>query len=266
MLILLKNDNHINPIINILKNNNNTDFKNLFYYNDNKNLFEICLEYLYQNSNFNRKDNTILLYPTDIINFLKTNYKQMGGGYFPTAQVIDERNKCIFIMTKNNTLIPVSNNISLRTNIVYDPRLLSSIINMDNIKLISYKQMYSQIKTINNFTKNIIHLQKIKYLLYKKILDNKYNIFSFKSEYDVLIPIKIENETKNNIYKNISSNTELKFDNDIINEVNKAILSKNKVNNIHTISSKKFDYNNENYEIFRFNFSYFLEQNKKYKK
>ena len=81
-------------------------------------------------------------------------------------------------MTKNNTLIPVTNSIGLRTNIIYDKSI--GIINIKDIKLISYHQMYSQIKKLKSFTKNISHLD-LKYLLHKKNINNKYSIFSFIS-------------------------------------------------------------------------------------
>ena len=124
-IILLKEHKNYNPIINIKKDKTDENFviNKIFKY-ENKN--DNIINHLYD---FYKKgcETNIIGGDINIIN-AKMLYKQLvqlkKDNLIPQAQMVDTRNKCKYIITKNSTIIPVKPSGS-----IYDLQIIKTISN-----------------------------------------------------------------------------------------------------------------------------------------
>jgi len=124
-IILLKENKNYNPIINIKKNKTDVNFviNKIFKYeikNDN------IINHIYDF--YKRGCETDII--GDDVNHInaKIIYKQLiqlnKDKYIPHSQMVDTRNKCKYIITKNSTVIPVKQSGS-----IYDLPIIKTITN-----------------------------------------------------------------------------------------------------------------------------------------
>ena len=235
---------------------NNITINNYFYYDINNDL-NLCKR-IFEYYKFN-----CISYLTDVNyeNISKILYYKLqilGKDYEPIYQIIDNSNKCKYILLKNNNLIPC--------------KLSGSIYHLDI--LYEYKKYLKKIEeTIkycinitNESNKNIniiptgyyyIKKNNNKYIITKLIINLNDDIsieLNDNNEYDSKLQIvKIFN--KYNI-KNVIKNK------DSIKNIDDIILSNNIVIDERYKNIKYEKYIKESYELFKYELSYFMLNNK----
>jgi hypothetical protein len=241
-IFLIKDEKYFSPIFKIIKNKNKLILDKIFTIKD-KIVSEIK-KYYEQSCNNNIINNLFLerkLFTKNIIDNLETK-----------KQIIDENNKCIFIETNNGLYIPVyPSGISYK----YPFKMLTKLSFLD------YK---TTIKLLDKINKDYNYIPKTVY--YDKKIDTKNNIvriYSILLENNLIIPIKVENESETNI-KKLGLSLFFEASEEIINEaiINKTIDPNDK----RIINVKVFNYNKEAYNLYRLELSYYLSKNQEIKK
>jgi hypothetical protein len=246
-IIFIKDTNYYFPIYRIQKGEKDKKIKLEKKFTNNNIINELKLYY-----NSSCKNNLLskivgnsLLYAKNIIMLLKDKVKK---------QYIDEKNKCKYLLINENLILPV-----YPSGILYNFKIDS----IDNIKIKqSYEDVIDGLKVINK----ILKMEYIpKSIFYDKKKDDEIRIISILLENDLLIPIKIEYVKQKQI-KQLGLTIKFESQDEIIDKIiynfsknPKLILDQRHVN------VRQHLYKNESYNIFRLEFSYFLEKNPKIK-
>ena len=248
-LLILKDKKVYYPIFLIEKNNEkkNATFKKIYDINDNV---------IKKNNKFNDLTCNINIdnnfsFSCKYINFIlnNTNYKI-------TKQIIDNKFKCRYIVINNNILLPTFPS-GIIHNINFDTSANKYIKNLN--------ETISDIVLINDNTDlNIIPIG----FLYSNINNNNYNLVAFLFDNDIELRIKpelISEEKIKQISKKFNKSTFIKKNISEEEIINKYIISKDFEidDRIKNIKKKLFD--KESYELFRLEFSNFVNQNKSLK-
>ena len=239
-IILLKEDNNYYPIIEVYKETNDKNIKIVSVFNiNNDKIIGHLVKYMSlscENISFSN---------IKIANAKNIYYSIVNSNkYQIVSQIIDLRNKCKYLITKEGFLIPtkpsgVINNIPIITS--YDKYT---------------KSLEDSINFINNLSK-IISIQAIGFIYSSKENDN-FLIEAIMIDNQISIPIKqskySESQLKEILPDGIIESRSLY---DIIDyEIEKGktnIIVDDRINNI---SKNKFD--TEHYELFRFELSNYL--------
>ena len=217
------------PIVYITKekNNKNLNIKNIFNKNDEI-ITYINDFYINGCINLIKKNN---LTAKDVYNIYKNNIK---------FQIIDNLNKCIYLITKDNYMIPVENSGSI---------VFLKITNMKNIFINSFENTL-------NFIKKLPFKLKLIGVYYSDIDDIYINIISlniYDNKVIYIIPEKIkisEIEKMNLIYE----------EKPLFMYLDKKIIDNKKIT--HSKQIKENLYENEGYELFKLEVSNYLNENK----
>jgi hypothetical protein len=246
-IILIKENNYYFPIYRIQKGPKDKKIKLEKKFNNNNVIEELKLYY-----NSNCKNNLLskivgnsLLYAKNIILLLQDIVKK---------QYIDEKNKCKYLLVNESLILPV-----YPSGILYNFK----IDYIDEIKIkLDYKETIDQLKNINK-------ILKMEYIPKNIFYDNKkgdqIRVISILLENDLLIPIKIE-YVKEKLIKQLGISIKFESQDEIIDKIiynysknPKLILDQRHIN------VRQHLYKNESYNIFRLEFSYFLEKNQNIK-
>lgn len=247
-ILIVKDNKYYNPIILLNKKNKDTkDFilqKTFFYENNSNNVIYHILKY------FGIKNNEEMI--NDLFNKKTINAKHLykilitlNNDFHPKYQYINLNNKCIYIITNNNTIIP-----TIPSGIVYNLKIIE---NLDEY-LLNYENTIKNIESLNKLSKGLIHnIPKKIFVSNNKIigifLDSKLNIPIIPEDYNKdKIQLKVKKKQINNL---IDKEIYLGKDNIIIDE------------RVKNVNKKK--YIEEGYELFRLEFSKFLSDEPKIK-
>lgn len=246
-ILLLKEGKYYYLIVKVIKtneNDKNLDIEKIFKYENNKNnIINHITDFFIKSC----EDETTIL--GDTLPGTHTMYrilKQLDKKYNPKTQIIDLRNKVRFFVLSNGLLLPVKQSGSL-----YELPITS---NIDNY-LQSFDETLKNLLEINKILDKNMNLIPTS-IYYDKITDNEINVISIKTNGKYVIPVKAES-----INKKTLDILELEYHNKPIydrldNEIekgNKNIIVDERIKQVNT---SKFI--NDNYEQFRFEFSYFI--------
>jgi hypothetical protein len=167
-----------------------------------------------------------------------------------TKQIIDDRNKCKYLFLDNNILLPVYPS-GISYNFPFEN------INKFNISLDKIESVLKKINKINDQIK-MDYIPKV--VFYDTKEKDNIHIISILLENELIIPIHAEWKNQKSI-KNIGIATRFQ---PLEAEIDKAIINKENIKTIdlRLIKVKEHIFNNESYNIFRLEFSLFLQNNK----
>ena len=168
--------------------------------------------------------------------------------YLPKYQIIDPRNKCKYIITQNNSIIPVRSSGSL-------PNLMI-IKNIDKYFL-NFKDTFKRLIEIYNLTKGKLPIKPIG-VYYDEKTDGKIKVNAITTRYHDFIPVIIEDIS----VKEIESMGLVLENKPLYDKIDKEI-AKGKSNIL--IDNRILDVNYQNYfeesyNLFRFELSNFLNK------
>jgi len=260
-IILIKDDKFYSPIFMILKeeDSKNIDSIQTYLYDKNEiNIINRLLKY-YNVSCSQPLINTEIglnLLTAKELNIILNNYDDK---YHPKYQIIDKRNKCKYLITKNNIVIPVRQSGTLDNIKIYDD--IKKILVPYQELLPKLIQIFKDIPSIKLHITGIYYNSKVK---------DDIKIIAIVVNNNISIPIKDENTTISSVIEfaklhNISD-LSINFEpqNDIIdNEIFKG--SDNFIVDKRIIQVKEQLYHSEGYELFRLEFSNLLKRNEKLK-
>ncbi|ARF11092.1 hypothetical protein Hokovirus_4_66 [Hokovirus HKV1] len=198
---------------------------------------------------------------------LDISKKNNTKDYLPNIQVIDNKYKCVYIITNNNTIIPV---LPSGTNHKYP---IKPKIHTKN--KIDFNTMYSQLNDLYNKSNKQINVKPMGvYIDTKKNTDNKVAVIGIITMTHGSVPVIETLISKNDLKdkKLVIEHKQLydKIDEDLLNceidetgHINKVLHKDKRMNEI-----SKNNYEEESYQLFRFEFSNFInkETNKELKK
>jgi hypothetical protein len=180
--------------------------------------------------------------------------------YLPKSQIIDRRNKTKYIVTKNNTIIPV-----IPSGSIYNLYILKDIKNVLN----SYKELMEKLVDIDKAFDDslIINLTGI---YYHTRHDNLIEVVAVVINERFSIPIIPEKVSEDDIIKYVNSLgiDNFKIQNEPFNDIIDNEIAKGESNIVidKRLKSVKFhEYRNESYELFRLELSEYLKNNQKIK-
>jgi len=163
-------------------------------------------------------------------------------------QLIDNRNKCKYLLLENNLLLPT------KPSGIYYKYSFNNMTNIISKNKLNLTQTINYLKKINK----ILKLDYIPvYLYYNKKINTKIKIISLELKNNLIIPIKTELISLNKIKK---MGLVVKF------HSLEEIIDKNIINNVIINDSrnnrvKTHLYNSEGYNIYRLELSLFLDKN-----
>lgn len=245
-VILLKEHKNYNPIVNIKKDINDATFvtNKLFKYEDKHNNI---INHIFD---FYKKGYETEIIGEDIVRTnAKTLYKQLillnEDKYIPQSQLIDTRNKCKYIITKNSTIIPVKPS--------------GSIYNLPIIKTIANKlQTFDEtIILFNELSKKGIKVKPIG-VYYDTRRKDDINVIGIMTELYELVPI-VPIFINMDVISKKGFITEYKQLYDHIDiEISKGKENYKIDDRISTMATTKYE--NESYELFRLHLSHFINK------
>lgn len=260
-IIIIKEEENYYPIYNIKKTNND---KNIFvnkifkYNNDDNNIIKHLFSFMKLNYTHINIDNINIYNAKELF----INIEQYGlNEYYPTSQIIDKKNRCIFLIIQNKYIIPVKSSgclfwINIENNInkyINDIFITSDIIY--NLYISSKRNIQIKPKGIvfskndnNNYTIDAIIIDYNIYIPIIQIILNTDDIIKYAKKYKIK-NIIIESQL---IYNIIDKSIENYDENNIIIDQRITDVNENK-------------YKIEAYNLFRLEISYFLNNNEKIK-
>ena len=254
-IILIKDDKYYFPIFMVLKDEK-TDKKikveRTFKYNDNdNNIINLLLKYHKLNCDRDILEgisDRSLLIAKEIIKILISLNK---NEYQPSKQIVDDRFKCRYILTKNNTIIPCK-----PSGTVYNIPT-QDIKNLDYKKLLNYEKSIENLEKLYKLSKNKLPTKPIGVFFDRKRQD-KIHVISLITNDFQSVPIN-GSEIPEKTIKKRNFIIENKPFNDIIDiEIAQNISSK-KDNRVTSINYHNFD--NESFQLFRLELSNYLANN-----
>ena len=274
IVIILKEDKYYFPIY-ILKKEKKVDKKIKLsrYYNiDTQKKYNMVFDELYKyysqscQSNILRKiNNSYDITAKNIINKLTgnnaslnsptkaDNIASLNSKFEITQQIIDERFKARYLLINNKILLPVT-----PSGTIFNIPINSNYNNIIEKKI---QDIETTIKSLILLDRIIDKKYQAKYLIYNKIINNKYNIVSLRLRNNLLIPVKNKLLTIKEIERYKKSHKLLLNYSSIDDKVDMAISNPNDKNNNRRQNVKLNDYHTEGYNLFRLELSLFLEKN-----
>lgn len=233
-----------------------------FNYKDNdKNIVKIVLDYYTLNCSqhllLNKYHKHYNKNAKDTYNIL---IKKGIDKYLPKSQIIDRRNKTKYIITKNNTIIPV-----IPSGSIYNLYLLKEIKNV----LCGYKELLQKLVEIDKTFDNTLIINPTG-IYYHNKQEELFNIVAIVINDRFSIPVIQEKVKENDIleYAKSLGLDEFKIKNEPFNDIIDNEISKGETNIVidKRIKNVKFhEYKNESYESFRLELSEYLKNNPKIK-
>jgi len=237
-IILIKEELMYFPVMLISKTSKDKSInvKSIFSYSD---------EIITHIKDYSKISCNIIGFDTTTIENAKTiYYKLFSNGvdeFIPVSQIIDNRNKCIFLVTKKGFLIPVKPSGTLYN---------LPIVNIESIKLKSIEETL-------DFLNNVLSIVSCKPIGFITDSDNL-KIIAISITDQIKVPV-IEQQLKPDEMDNLIKNYTLdkKDFNDIIDEEIKKGPSNYIIDDrIEIVNKKRFS--DEHYELFRYELSNYL--------
>jgi hypothetical protein len=271
-IILIKEDNNYYPIYLVHKDKTKIiNITKLFNYkndNDNDNIIKHIIDYF----KINCFQSNITFLNIDNVKTIDTKLKYINTtyniNYSIINQIIDQRNKCIYIVLNNNKsksfLLPVK-----PSGIIWYYNITKNINQYINTLAYSIETLMSLYNlSIKNLDYTITC--NIKGFIYNKQINNtKYNIIAILIEQTInlpIIPIEIEYSNLQKITLKYGINTFILNFTSLYDDVDIKIQNYNKdFIDKRIININKDLYLNESYELFRLDISTFLNNNQNIK-
>jgi len=248
-IVLIKEEKYYNPIYKVIKDPKvDKKIRVEKYYEENEQIKELKNYYNEScNSNLLSKiSGNNLLFCKKIINILKENKIKI------VKQIIDNRNKCKYILLESGLLLPV-----YPSGISYEYKFDTNVN-----KVLSLKETIKELNKINKIL-NLDYIPKIVY--YNKKDKNNIKIISLFLENEFIIPIKSETILEKSI-KSLGIPTQFESMDEIIdNEIKKYNENPMNILDNRYLNVKNHLYKNESYNIYRLELSLYLNNNKKIK-
>jgi hypothetical protein len=254
-IFLLKDGKIYFPIVNVIKEDENSKEKKIekiFHYNNTEdNIVNHISDFYKRNclDEFTRKiSNKNKLNSKDIYNILI----KLNSEFHPKYQILDMNYRCKYIVTNNQVLVPCNYSGSL-----YNLKILSDFKNV----LLKYSVMKKKLEKLNKITEHKLDVTPIGYYYKKKkknnilitsIITNNYNSIPVKEEL-----VNINKLNKNMVLYNRPLNDEI--DQLLKNKEHKKLVDK------RIISINNQNYYNEGYNLFKLNFSEYINKDKNLK-
>jgi hypothetical protein len=248
--LFIKDNGFYFPILLIKKLSENTKnliFENVFNNEQNNIISKIILLYK-SNCNYNLFKSSKYTAKYIQNKLIKLNNEK----YLPKYQIIDIRHKCKFLITKDDTIIPV-----YPSGIIFDVKIENKML------IYSFDENFKKLKNLYN--ESIKKLKKpLPYepigVYYDSFINNIYSIFGIMTESNMIIPIiKINMHTDDIKNKKLLIEKKISYG-EIDDSINK---------NMQLIDKRIFNINydnffNESYELFKLELSnYFFKNNAK---
>lgn len=249
-IILLKENKNYYPIVFINKVTNNIKsliINKIFTYQNNKeNTINHIMKFVLENCKLPD------LFETKQI-IAKKMYKELKNlgepDYLPITQFVDTQNKCKYLITKNSTIISVK-----PSGCIYNLPIVKNI----NTKIQSFKKTYDNLKYLHS--KNIQNVNPIG-VYYSSKTKNNLSLVSIMTELKDSIPIIEETMIIDNANK-----LKLQYERQqLYDAIDDNIIKGVKIIDKREIQVNRNNYENESYELFRLEFSLYLNKNPKIK-
>jgi len=266
-IILLKEGRNYYPIFLVIKNDKiakNIILEKIYKYheNDPKNIIYHILRYYNLNcGQTSIASSTIGLHRDDTAKFIyDLLIKLKNQNFMPKEQIIDTRNKCKYIITKNNTIIPV-----LPSGSIYNLPIRKDIKTV----MSDFDNTAKSLLNIYNISKHEIRTNP-NGVYYNAVENNKLKIVAIITNKDRNVPIlptlmtkeQIINFGKKNGIENMHIENTPLFD-IIDNEISKGPHNIASDKRIKEVQYNKYE--TEGYELFRLELSDYLINNEKIK-
>lgn len=260
-IFLIKENKNYYPIVLVSKADENTKkvdiIKTFKYENSKDNIVHHIKDFYIQNCKSNvikevrsKKENLTAKMLYDALHKLKL------ADLKPRYQIVDARNKCKYIVTTNSTIIPTKPSGS-----IYNLQILK---NLDN-KVVSVSETVEKLQDLYTRSKGTIPVKPIGIYFSSRTKTDALVVAVTTETYDS-VPTKQETVTMEYINKHglVADNKQLydKIDEEIVRGV------EHKKQDVRVRSVLEDEYDNENYELFRFELSEYLNspENEKVKK
>jgi hypothetical protein len=254
-IFLIKDEHYYYPIFMIIKKEDNINIIKTFKYKNNEKNIVYHIKQYYDNicskqyiSNLISTNNQLTAIET--INELK---KINNPAYTPSHQIIDMRNKCTYLILSNKYILPTK-----PSQAIYNLKITSNLL-----------------KFINSFDYTIKYLEDIYTISKFNIKVKPIGVYYNKKEGDNLIINAIMTNTKsiipvteiNMLLSKIKSYGYIYEENSLNNEIDKILQKNDPIVIDKRISLINHDtFYKESYELFRFEFNYFINKNEDLKK
>ncbi|QKF93820.1 putative very early transcription factor VETF [Fadolivirus algeromassiliense] len=257
-IILIKENKNYYPVVLVIKKDELSkqfDLIKTFKYDNNKdNILYHIYDFLERNCqiSFVGKESIKLNAKTLYNNLIKLN----NNDYLPQYQVIDNRNKCKYLITNNSTIIPIKPSGS-----IYNLQIIKNIEN----KLQSFNNTFNALDKLYEISKGEIKVKPVG-IYYDSKSKDTVTVIGIMTELYELAPIKPETVTIDTINKmKLLMEYKQLFDKVDI-EISKGKNNYITDDRIINVTDKKYE--NEAYELFRLHLSAFLnkEENENIKK
>jgi hypothetical protein len=256
-IILIKENRNYNPIIMALKSDKSKNieiFKNYKYEETKDNVIKYILPFYMKNCEDIMREISINNYSLTA----RMTYNilmEIGGNYKPRLQYVDVRNKCRYIITNNNLLVPV-----MASGSIYNLQIVKTIEKYID----TYDNTMDKLNELYKKSDNKLPIKPIG-VYFDKRDENNFKINSIMTQTKDIIPITLIQKNISEIKKEglIYEGRPLydKIDQDIVEGK-----TTKKVDN-RILEVNEMEYKNEAYELFRFEFSDFINKssNKDYR-
>lgn len=168
--------------------------------------------------------------------------------FIPQYQVVDSRFKCKYLITKNNTIVPVEPSGS-----IYNLQLLKNI----DPKLSSFEESYSKLTKLDKAVDNKINIKPIGVFFDTKKKDD-ISVVGIMTELYHLVPIVKEYISLNKIKEKGLSIEYRQLSDHIDREIAKGKGNAEIDDRIEKVNREK--YVQESYQLFRLNFSHYISK------
>jgi hypothetical protein len=263
-IIIIKEEKLYNPIVlvtkdlnlnlNINVNNKVITLQKVFTYNKDRILINILEFYKLNKSlinNENESKNSINLTAKQTSNLLLSLDKEYEIKYKIKYQIIDQRNKCKYLITQNNSLIPVLPSSSL-----YNVSIIK-IKNLNN-KLLNFKQTHDNLLNLSNVSK--LNVKPIGAYYIRKT-SSSVTLVGVMISNKILIPIVQEETVSIKLIEKLNLILESRH---IYDKIDEEILKQDELNkeikDERILEVSKRLYLDEAYELFRLEFSEYLKE------
>lgn len=261
-IFIIKDGKLYNAIFLVIKDDKvdkNIRLQKTFDYDekDEMNIVNMILKYHKLSCSQSLFDDNTISYATT--NNAKNVYKKLvdinKSEYTPKYQVIDDRNKCKYIITKNNTIVPVT-----PSGCLYHLRILKNLQSVHQSLNETIKKLMQLYKVTN---KNIP--SKPMGVYYSEKTDNNYKVEAVMTQLKLDVPVKPVRISKKELQRIAKSIGIKEF---MIQEVSihDEEITKGRSNIVidkRILDVNKRNYLDESYNLFRLELSEYLQKNTK---
>jgi len=248
-IIMIKENRNFYPIIMVTKKDEKKDIviEKIFKYEDTKgNIIKHVYEYYKRNCGpkiIDEISSEIKITAKELTKILKDTKKD---DFMPQYQIIDSRFKTKYIITKNSTILPI-----LPSGSIHDLSILSSI----DRKILSFQNTLKNINILLKISKKLLPIKPIG-IYYNKKMNDKIQVIGIKTYSGHYIPTIKE-------FKNINSLKEYTIENKaLFDKIDNAIIKNKIIVDNRTKSVNENDYTDESYQLFRMEFSEYINSDK----